>query len=293
MSKSNFYQKYLKYKTKYNTLKYGGNPSGLSTIQEIPQLCFGTGQSGFYSSLPLAFDAGYRHIDGADRYQYNFDYKKYFHKTYFDLVRERIKLVPRNELWITWKTNDLSKENVQSIIEKLDCEYIDLLLRHHGCSIPSQELVSLGLIRYFGVSNCEDLAYLNGKNIYATQIQARPPKGNLSPVNFNEFINECNRLCVRVMLYGSTSSLYQDGFSSSGYFTGENLKLVNKYYLQKYIKDKKNILIVSSQTGESIIPNITDFNKIMNGEDLLSSDQMQEIENELEKYKLVHMLEGV
>jgi hypothetical protein len=306
----NFYKKYLKYKTKYNNLKYGGNPGDGSRIKEIPQLCFGTGQEGFDIYLPEALKAGYRHIDGADRYEFNL--MKYTSEkgiTYFGVIKEIIKIIPRNELWITWKTTDLSRQNIQSIIEKLDCEYIDLLLHHDHCIIPSQELVTLCLIRYFGVSNCEDLTYLEGKNIYATQIQARPPKGNLRPVgydadkefiengfrdppspNFDKFVNSCNSLDVRVMLYGSTSSLLQRG--AQGFFRGDNIHLVNKYYLQKYIKGKKNILIVSSQSGLTIIPNIENFNKIMSGEDLLTSEEMKVIELELEKYPLIHMYYG-
>jgi diketogulonate reductase-like aldo/keto reductase len=288
---SNFYKKYLKYKIKYNTLKNGGNPFSSSKIDEIPQLCFGTGQPGFDVTLPDAFKAGCRHIDGADGYAREYKDKA----LYFNMVKDGIKEIPRNELWITWKTDDLSEENVRSIIKKLNCEYIDLLLRHHlPCEIPDPEFVTKGLIRYYGVSNCEDLSYLKGKNIYATQIQARPPRGNLSKKqNFDEFINECNSFGVRVMLYGSTSSLF--GFDIFGtYFEKEeNRKLVNKYYLQKYIKDKKNILMFSSQSGNSIVPNICDHNKIMSGEDLLTCQKMQEIEQELEKYKLVHMLQGL
>ena len=87
------------------------------------------------------------------------------------------------------------------------------------------------------------------------------------------------------MLYGSTSSL---GDSPTGFFS-DNKSLVNKYYFQKYIKNKKNVLIVSSMTGYSININMEDYTKIMNGEDLLTSNEMLHIESKLEKYDLQHM----
>jgi diketogulonate reductase-like aldo/keto reductase len=332
--------KYLKYKNKYLDLKnqFGGSTgetAGETTreiageiagetgerIQEMPQLCFGTGQFGFYERLPEAFSAGYRHIDGADRYaKTQEDYVQITGKSYFDMVKERIKLIPRNKLWITWKVDNLSLNHIQDIIKKLDCKYIDLLLYHGGCKIPSDEiiqqtktredlkkhglthlldelnhhyvtsdeLVSLDLIRYYGVSNCEDLSYLPDKNIFANQVQARPPKGNLSNRgDFNDFVDECNRLNIRIMLYGSTSSLLRN-LTTTGFFTN-NILLVNKYYLQKYIKDKKNVLIVSSITGTSININMEYYKKIMNGENLLSPEEMLLVESELEKYNLQHM----
>ena len=288
-------------------------------IQEMPQLCFGTGQFGFYERLPEAFRAGYRHIDGADRYVNTLeDYVQITEKSYFDMVKECIKLIPRNKLWITWKVDNLTLNHIQDIIKKLDCKYIDLLLYHGGCKIPSDEiiqqtktredlkkyglthlldefnhhyvtsdeLVRLNLIRYYGVSNCENISYLPDKNIFANQVQARPPRGNLSHRgDFNNFVDECNRLNIIIMLYGSTSSL---GDSPTGFFS-DNKSLVNKYYFQKYIKNKKNVLIVSSMTGYSININMEDYTKIMNGEDLLTSDEMLHIESKLEKYDLQHM----
>jgi len=285
---SNYYKKYLKYKEKYLNLKNGGHYlHDQLRIQEIPQLCFGTGQGGFYTTLPDAFKAGYRHIDGADIYEGTLrEYTEIMGKSYFDMVKECIKLVSRNDLWITWKTSNLSIENIKEIIRKLDCEYIDLLLDHHGCNLPSEDAVKLGLIRYYGVSNCEDTDALRGKNIFANQVQARPPVGNLSTSgNFNTFVNECNGFGVKIMLYGSTSSL---GDNPRGYFY-DNKSLVNKYYFQKYIKGKQNILIVSSQTGYSINLNMEDYKKIKRGEDLLTPEQMAKVEGELERYRLRHM----
>jgi hypothetical protein len=89
------------------------------------------------------------------------------------------------------------------------------------------------------------------------------------------------------MLYGSTSSLLRN-LTTTGFFTN-NILLVNKYYLQKYIKDKKNVLIVSSITGTSININMEYYKKIMNGENLLSPEEMLLVESELEKYNLQHM----
>ena len=89
------------------------------------------------------------------------------------------------------------------------------------------------------------------------------------------------------MLYGSITSL--GAWEATGYFEGDNKQLVNKYYMHKYIKNTKNVLMVSSSSEFSIIPNITNMNKILNDENLLTLEQITEVENELEKYTLRHM----
>jgi uncharacterized membrane protein len=131
-------------------------------------------------------------------------------------------------------------------------------------------------------------------NIYANQIQARPPGGKVNKrMLLNEnFVNECNEIGVKIMLFGTMSGI------SSGlqgelldinihlleYFL-ENIKLINRYYKQKYITiENGNVLMVSSNVGDSINPNYDNFYDDI----LLSEDKMNEINTKLIDFTLSH-----
>lgn len=276
-------QKYLKYKSKYISLKKGGFK--LLGSDKMPQLCFGTAQINLEITLSKALANGYRHIDGAEAYG---DY------SYKTIVRDAIKSIPRGELWITWKDNDITLEKIRRICTELNCEYIDLFLVHHSCGKESdfsefKKAQDAGLIRYYGVSNCENLdtiRILKEKyNIFANQIQARPPKGRVlgrelfSPPNF---IEECNKIGVNTMLFATLSGILNLSNYSSVYSYLEG-NLINKYYIQKYILESNNVLIISSLSGSTLERNINDFNNFITNKEELSSGLMTEIENNLEK----------
>ena len=276
------YHKYLKYKKKYLELK---NKKG-GGLEEMPKICFGTVHDNLEQTLEIALRNGYRHIDGAENYGYE---KK-------EIIKNVIKKcnIPREELWITWKDNNITLKKIITICSELDCEYIDLFLVHHGCGKPD-DFIQLkiaqeeGFIKHYGVSNCEDLETITRlkkkHNIFANQIQARPPLGRVigrelfDPPNF---IEECNKIGVKIMLFstinGITSSENASDKVYEYLFSSENL--INKYYIQKYILGNDNVLIVSSQTGSSIKRNINDFINIMN---TLTKEKMIEIESNLTK----------
>jgi len=282
-----FYDKYLKYKNKY--LKYknkylklkkqiGGEP-----LSYIPQLCFGTAQYNLPKTLKIALhDNGIRHIDGADVYKFN------YHPNYFEIIKDGIKEIPREELWITWKSNDTSVSNIREIIEKLECIYIDTFLVHHdGCNSDLSDLIKakdLGLIKFIGVSNCEDIdkliEYKTKYNINTIQIQARPPRGSINgkPLIDPNFIEIINSHDINVMLYGTMSGI--TNLPNYSIIDSEILN-INKYYLQKYCLHKNNILITTSVTGSSIEVNKIDFEKMIAHEELLSETKMEEIESKL------------
>lgn len=222
----------------------------VSTIPDMPTLAFGTGQINLEQTLVNALRTGYRHIDCADGYSGNPDYTD--GRSYYNIIREGIKSVPRNQLWITWKTDDASItiEHIKWVIRRLECSYIDLYLIHHGCGSDRtfevlNEAVRQKLIRFYGVSNCENyerLREIKSKySIYANQVQARAPNGRIigrSRFDFNDFVTKCNDIDVRIMLFASVSAVSNLMFDSGEYDLIEHVPNVNPYYLQKYVFNK-------------------------------------------------------
>jgi len=270
-------------------------------LASMPQLCFGTAQENFEKMLELALQIGYRHIDGADAYSS-------WQPDYFDTIRRVLEKVSseaespikREELWITWKGEPKSIDEIRDTISKLNCKYIDLYLIHgwrkqwHMMDILKKAKVE-GLIRNYGVSNCEnmeDIIRLKSEyDIYANQIQARPPSGKIAgrPLMDKTFIEQCNELDIKIMLFATIS-----GYLEGTAYNPEIISEINKYYLQKYIQDKGkgNVLMVSSVSGSSLKTNYDNFETIEKEEELLLPAQMAEIEAELKKSKLKWMGKG-
>ncbi len=284
-------------------------PSANAGLAEMPQLCIGTVQSGVEKTLPIALRLGYRHLDGADAYGGD---------KYLSAMKKALKEsgIPRNQLWITWKSDDTRHENIQRVINALDCGYIDLFLVHHGCGEESdmralQEAQGAKLIRYFGVSNCEDLVKLRRLRevygIYANQIQARPPGGRVtgrSPME-PDFVEQCNRFGIRVMLFGTMSgvtnlmaTLVDTNFNE--YLRVDALitpirSLINKYYIQQFITpENHNVLMVGSSSGNprNLQENLRDITTALSPDPairyLLTDEQMTETETILKSLTLSH-----
>ncbi|NDB59410.1 hypothetical protein EB001_13310 [bacterium] len=191
----------------------------------------------------------------------------------------------------------IGQKMIQEAIRKLDCGYIDLFLVHYDCGKSDdysafKTAKSLGLIRYYGVSNCENLDDIKRlkieHDIYANQLQARPPLGLVwrrELIDFNNFIQECNSLNIRIMLFGTMSGITNlDDYSSVCPY----LEDINKYYIQRYILHTPNVLMVGSTYGGHLETNLTDINKILSGKLLLSKENITQIESELEKLRLNH-----
>jgi len=278
-----FYNKYLKYKNKYLKFK---NQIGGKPLTIMPQLCFGTAQYNLKETLKIALhDNGIRHIDGADLYG---------GLEYLEIIKAEIKEIPREELWITWKSDDTSIKNVIRIIEHLECSYIDTFLVHLDlkCNHDLSDLVrakELGLVRFIGVSNCENIdkliKYKTKYNISTIQIQARPPGCSIDrkPLIDPNFIEIINSYGINVMLYGTMS-----GITNSNDFSiiDSEISNINKYYFQKYCLHKNNILITTSISGSSIKRNKNDIEKMIAHEELLPEIKMEEIESKLKRVVL-------
>jgi diketogulonate reductase-like aldo/keto reductase len=254
----------------------------LYEIKDMPQLCFGTAQDDLDFVLPIALENNYNHFDCADAY--NEENKV--------ILKNNIKKLARKKFWLTWKSHNISIQNIKKIIKDMECEYIDLFLIHFGCGYDSdyiifKEVQNLGLIRYYGVSNCEDLDVLiklkEKHNIYANQIQARPPNGKITERRIidDNFIEICNKHDIKIMLFASVSAVTRLNLTNY-----EFVKNINKYYIQKYIKNTKNCLIVSSRLGDSISVN----KQIYQTESLLlTKEEFNNTEKILQSLVLYHM----
>jgi diketogulonate reductase-like aldo/keto reductase len=278
-------------------------------LAEMPQLCFGTVHANLEKTLPNALRLGYRHIDGADVYG---------GIPYLSAIKTALKEsgIPRNQLWITWKSDVISPSNIQRVINQLECGYIDLFLVHHGCGSEDnmkvfQEAQAAKMIRYFGVSNCEDLVKLSRLrevySIYANQIQARPPGGRVtgrSPME-PDFVEQCNRLGIRVMLFSTMSGVTNlianlvdtnfDEYLRVDALTSPIRSLINKYYIQRYITpENHNVLMVGSVTGNprNLQENLTDITTALSPDPanrrLLTDEQMTQTETILKSLTLSH-----
>lgn len=269
-------------------------PRSPKRIFMMPQLCFGTVQANLKKTLPMAIEIGYRHFDGADGYAQNDVH-------YFEILKQNLARLPRHDYWLTWKSNNISLDNIRRVLEELDCGYIDLFLKHHGCGVPEefdvlQEAVNLGLIRYYGVSNCEDIKQLKKLKakypLYANQVQARPPHGEVDrrkKINFQKFVLQCNALGIRIMLFASVSGLMM---APQGYTMVDRINRVNHYYIQKYIltvPPTENVLIVSSMSGSSLLVNYQEFEHFERKQQQEQKQQMIELQKALSAIKLQHM----
>lgn len=238
-------------------------------IIDMPQLCFGLVnhlENNFEENLNKAIDKGYRHFDGAEASNYGPK----------NLVKKAFSKIERTDFWLTWKSERISFTKVQKIIKELECEYIDLFLIHFSCGEKNDydelnRCKKEGLIRFWGVSNCEDYSEIKelktNYDIYANQIQARPPGGEVIDRKKldEDFVKNCNDIGVKIMLFGTYSGVYNGVLYNNpelfDYFIDKkNINFVNKYYKQKYINQQNgNVLIVSSMVGTSIDNNYGEF----------------------------------
>jgi diketogulonate reductase-like aldo/keto reductase len=300
-------------KTRKIRRQRGGAP-----LESMPQLCFGTVQFPLEDPLIQAIKIGYRHIDGAEAYelmhQNYIDYKKTLNDIFTQFKNGEIKddagnpiIVERKDLWITWKDDNIRKSKIEMTIKRLGCEYIDLFLIHHSCGTESdfeelKEAQKAGLIRFYGVSNCEtieDICRLKSKhNIFANQIQARPPGGSIETRGYMSpnFIQECNNLGVKIMLFSTTSGVSELEYTNKknllknvlNSIEGFNKNMINQYYIQKFL-GKSNVIMVSSVLGASLQPNYDSVTTFKTEGRLLSDAQMKQIEEALQKLTLAYM----
>ena len=157
----------------------------LNDETELPLIGFGTWQlqgDDCYQSVLKAFEAGYRHIDTADRYGNHAEVARALKDS--GLKREEYQLTTK-----IWR-DDLSPETIiasgNRFLKELGIPYIDLLLIHWPnrdydmtqSLIAMDQLKKDGIIKAIGVSNftqhhLEDVLK-SGVEITNNQIELRP-----------------------------------------------------------------------------------------------------------------------
>lgn len=278
------------YKINYNF----NNLQTAGSLVNMPQICCGLLNHTFEltnnheiisNNITNAISVGYRHFDGADLYGDD-EYKKQIGEA---LLKSGLN---REEYWITWKGDNI--KNINNVIKTLNCNYIDLYLIHHGCGNESdwdelKKLKTDGKIKNWGVSNCENINKLktlkDNYDIYANQIQARPPKGKVNGRDKHDnLIQEINNLGIKVMLFGTISGITNLNNYSLVYKNVED-KQINKYYIQKYLtKHNGNVLMVGSNSNniENLKTNFDDLKKYLDYElPLLEVDELNNIEENI------------
>ena len=85
------------------------------------------------------------------------------------------------------------------------------------------------------------------------------------------------------MLFGTISGITNLNDYSVIYNDIDN---VNKYYIQRYLLENNNVLMVASYLGRTIPQNLTDMNNIISGRERLTAAKMQQIETNLETLNL-------
>jgi len=256
---NNYFNKYVKYKNKYILAK---KQLAGSTITEktMPELSFGTAQGWTLETLKknlrTALAIGYRHIDIKSRYAMLLNTTV---TLYFEAIRDCIKDIPREELWITFLGN-----NIEESISQLNCGYFDTVLGDLDNTVKKPDLV-----RNRGVENIDNInKILELKQKYGIntlQIQGEYIHHNL--------IRQCNENNIKVQLYGVSSSIT----NSEKYHIFPEISNIVKYYMMKFMP-QGNTIIVSSATGTSIEPNYNDYVRLVkNKESLLQPSKMEEI----------------
>lgn len=149
-----------------------------------------------YDAIKIALEAGYRHIDTAQIY----GNEKEVGQAIVD------SKIPREEIFITTKIwmENLGKDkfisSLRESLEKLQTDYVDLLLIHWPLkdnSIPMEEYLGelkkakdLGLTRNIGVSNFtlaqlkQAISILGTQEIFTNQIEIHPYLQNSALVDF-------------------------------------------------------------------------------------------------------------
>jgi diketogulonate reductase-like aldo/keto reductase len=253
-----------------------------------PPLCFGLVHHGredaalphFARLIQTAYEMGYRHFDGADSYASGC-------VGYCACLRQAFRQLPRAKIWITWKGDDVDR--IPAMLDKLGLAYFDVYLIHHGCGHPMMwkalaTHVRQGRIRWFGVSNCEDLAILrtlrtqHPKYARVLQIQARAE---------DNFIAEYNALGFVVMLFAIHSGVL-NAMQVDHSDVIQRMDMLLPWYLQRYIRGTHNIVIVGAQWGEHLASNVETWRRFAGPQasEAWSAARMQEMKTWLQNIKL-------
>jgi diketogulonate reductase-like aldo/keto reductase len=270
----------------------------MENSKEMPQICLGTvlhseNLEQMKTKFKEAIDHGYRHIDSAQNYN-NMAIMP-------EVIQHGIKTYERDGFWITWKYVSINETKIIADINKLDCDYFDLVLIH----LPSNNvnsnkkkmdiLINLkngGLIKNIGVSNYENPdklielnEYLKTKNccIYANQIQARPIGAGANVIinrinpDYEHLLNVCGENNIRLMFFSPYNAL-RNRISNNNIKNNQDAEIINEilsnpdfgkkvisYYTRTYLVNTRNVLINGVTNGASCIQNYDTIKSILDG----------------------------
>ena len=233
-------------------------------LNEMPQLAFGTalpvkvtwGGAILKKRITEALMAGYRHIDTAVRYSTQ-DFMEGANNSeeYYTAFKEGIKDsgVDRKDIWITLKGTG---SNWKEELKQFGLTYVDLYITKN--LVHLEQPLNDGNIRYWGLEHVKEFSEVpkvGNHTLFAIQIQARGDEDS-------NLIVALNNQNIRVQLFSPISGL-ETSLARSAQSTEEIKIAIIKYYLKKYILNKKNVLIVGSFLGGSINLNFKLFSEIV------------------------------
>ncbi|WP_375178521.1 aldo/keto reductase [Enterococcus rotai] len=253
---------------------------------EIPILGFGTFQitdpKEAEQAVVDAIKAGYRHIDTAQSYMNE------------EAVGRGIAVsgVRREELFITTKiwVENVSYEGVkasfQRSLERLNLEYIDLLLLHqpyndvYGAWRAMEELQEAGKIRAIGVSNfavdrAVDLAEFNKVVPQVNQIEINP---------FNQQTKNIEVLKAEGIISEAWAPFAE---GKNGIFTNEILTTIGQKYdksvaqvIVRWLIEQEIIVLAKSVKPERMAENLAVFDFELSEEDKAAIATLNEGESQ-------------
>ena len=267
----------------------------IKSLDEMPQLCLGTSnwidKTQLSTVIKKAIKIGYRHFDGAIIYasqSHSMSPSEQYYEGFKNGILEGLSEngLERKDIWITFKSD--GSHALDYIKTKLsELQYIDLWLYHHtrnGSEEKVSEHIKSGFIKNWGTSNeyhKDDYSQvIESKPLHTNQFQARPNNENKLLI---EYLNSKD---ISVMLFSPISALKEEILISLKY--GPDAKYLNsiiKYYLNNYIYDKKNVLMVGSIYGSSLEENF----KLFNSREPLSPEENVWLRDNYFKFELRHM----
>ncbi|MTV82147.1 aldo/keto reductase [Secundilactobacillus folii] len=244
---------------------------------EIPAIGFGTFQipndGSTYSAVKEALADGYRHIDTAVAYFNEAEVGR--------AVRD--SGIPRKDIWVTSKLwlqdygYEPAKKAIQTSLEKLGLDYIDLYLIHQpygdvpGAWQAMEEAKQQGLIRSIGVSNMTPKIWQN----FVPQFKTLPS------VNQVEFNPHFQQKPLRKIL--DQNSVKLEAWAPLGQGDQTLLKEpVIQDLAKKYNKDVGQIILrFENQEGIIVFPKSIHPDRIKSNLDIfdfeLTADEMAQI----------------
>lgn len=156
---------------------------------QIPAVGFGVflipNDGETYDAVSHALQAGYRHIDTAAAYMNESDVGKAVRDS--GIPREDIFIT--SKLWIQDYGYDAAKEAIQTSLNNLNMDYIDLYLLHQpysdvlGAWKALEEAKADGLIKSIGISNMTPKFYKE----FVSQFETKP---SVNQVEFNPYFQQ-------------------------------------------------------------------------------------------------------